>query len=200
MPDLYLSFDVETDGRSPAKNSMISLGVAAFCRLNLSWHCPDTFKVNIKPREGYPRDQLTYDEFWSKWPAKLEACSMEAQDPAVAMETLFVWLDALKVKFPTHSFVWVAGPVAFDWQWLNFYYYAFCDTTVRKLHYAGDCLSTLKRYYGKQVRSLHGQAYRDWSEQLAGRANADPHDALQDAIHQGWQWVSLLDQMNAAAA
>ncbi len=193
MPELYLSFDVETDGRSPAVNSMISLGVAAF----VDAQCEDTFKVNIQPRDGLPADAVTYQEFWSKWPAKWEACKVDAQTPPVAMEKLFVWLDALQMRYPGHRLVWVAGPIAFDWQWLNFYYYAFCDVSVRKLHYAGDCLSTLKRYWCQGVKRLHGQAYRDWCEQLAGCPNTDPHDALADAIHQGRQWVNLLREMQS---
>jgi hypothetical protein len=195
MNTIYLSFDVECDGRSPAVNSMISLGIAAFTRVpRQGWAVVSTFKVNITPIEGRPSDQVTFDEFWSKWPAKWEACKVDAKSPRDAMTGMFVWLYTLSVLHPSRKQVWVAGPAAFDWQWVNYYYYAFSGPTVHKLHYAADCLSTLKRYYCV-LRGLKGREKREFCDALAGRANADPHDALQDAIHQGWEWVHLMDEI-----
>lgn len=207
---VYLSFDIESDGRSPAHNSMISLGVAAFVKdRDGNWYCEDEFKVNIKPilvyngddirRHRREADPTTYEEFWSKWPAKWEACKVDAQEPAVAMDRLFRFLGTVAAVHPGHKMVWVAGPASFDWQWLNYYYYKFTDTTQHKLHYAADCLSTLNRYYCR-MKGIRGAEYKKFSDELAGRPNADPHDALQDAIHQGWAWVNLLDKMMTEAA
>jgi len=215
MSRIYLSFDVETDGRSPANHSMISLGIGAFIKESLVvqpdssdwkehvklWRCDRTFKVNISPIEGRSPCPVTYDEFWSKWPLKWASCQEHACLPADAMIQLFEWLNGLTSEYPDKSLIWVAGPASFDWQWLNYYYYAFSDTTKYKLTYSADCLSTLKRNYAYWIGKKTSTQKREFYAELTqGRTNEDPHDALADAVHQGWQWVGLIEHMASTAA
>jgi hypothetical protein len=192
---VYLSFDVECDGRSPATHSMISIGVAAFMvDRNAEWRY-DSFKVNLAPIPGRLPCPTTHAEFWSKHPAKYEACKVAALPPAEGMTQLFEWLDGLKQQNPRDKFKWVAGPACFDWQWLNYYYHMFVDTSKYKLHYKAECLSSVCSAY-LDSWGVQGDERKEFKEKLAGRPNADPHDALEDAIHQGWQWVNLLGCMN----
>jgi hypothetical protein len=212
---VYLSFDIEADGRSVLKNSMISIGVAAFKHDGKKWRIVAEFKQNLKPLQvgsdqvhvvdgEHTRrapDTTTMEEFWSKWPEKWEACKVDALEAGQGMARLFIWLSQLYDLYrSTHELKWVAGPATFDWNWLKTYHDMFIEPSVYsyKLPYKAECLSSVKSAY-LDSRGIKGEARKEWSKGLAGRPNADPHDALQDAIHQGWEWMNLLDDMEEFA-
>lgn len=60
--NVYFSFDVEADGPSPCRNSMMSLGVAL---LDENKTILNTWECNFKPLDGHVQDSDTM-EWWAK--------------------------------------------------------------------------------------------------------------------------------------
>ena len=59
----YLSVDIEADGPSPYKNSMLSFGVTL---LTKDKKILSKWEWNLRPLEGHEADPKTMKEFWQK--------------------------------------------------------------------------------------------------------------------------------------
>ena len=109
--EIYVSTDIETDGPTPGKHSMLSFGSAAFSHEGQL----STFTANLR----LPPDAMQNPETmnWSAtqreaWPKARE----NMRDPKSAMPDYVTWLKGLPGK-PG----FVAYPVAFDFSFRYWY-------------------------------------------------------------------------------
>lgn len=107
----YVSVDIETDGRIPSENSMLSLG-AAVCQIENG--IIDKFKVNLKPLLGASQYGPTMD-WWKKQPEAWVKSTEDAVDPNEAMNKFRGFLS----KYPKP--VCIAYPAGFDFTFIYWY-------------------------------------------------------------------------------
>lgn len=180
-PTLYLSIDIETDGPTPRKNSMLSIGVAGFLE---SGQLLGTFEANLDPFPGASPDPRTMEEFWSKFPDQYKRTREHTISPADAMHSLIEWLYTWRQEY---NLVWVAYPVVFDVGFLNSYIYEFIDNPPRIP--AIDLRSFVMGKLGVQYNKT---SKRHWPSSWFNSDFQHTHCALDDAIEQGYLFVNML--------
>jgi hypothetical protein len=113
MPaEVYVSTDVETDGRIPGPHSMLSFGSAAYLADKTLL---GTFEANLETLPGATGNPDTM-AWWGTQPEAWAACRENLRDPAEAMIDYLAWLKNLPGK-P----VFVGYPAAFDFMFVNWY-------------------------------------------------------------------------------
>src|SRR5579862_6575753 len=89
--DIYVSTDIEADGEIPGKNSMLSIGSAAYL--------PDktilgTFSINLETLPDAISDPITM-KWWRGFPDAWQACRTNLVLPEIAMQQYGEWLENL---------------------------------------------------------------------------------------------------------
>lgn len=183
---VYLSFDIEADGPSPARNNMISLGI---CGLDINCNELYRYEANILPLVDHSVDPATMARFWDKNPVAWTHATSNQITCIQAMDRLAD--DLAKLTCDGYRFVWVAQPAAYDWQWLNYYWNYAIDHDMQpsvSLGYKADCISTMFSTYVSMKKNI--DQTKLWNE-LYGH-NPSDHVAYYDARHQGYVYVKLL--------
>jgi hypothetical protein len=152
----YFIVDVEADGPIPADYSMVCFGAVLFDdALATTFHgrtrpIADRFVPEALAVSGYSREQhATFD------------------DPKNVMAEFARWLERHSKGRP----VFVSDNVAFDWQWINFYFH----------HFLGQ---NPFGFSGRRIGDLYAGLLRDASKAndwKKFRVTAHTHDPVDDA-------------------
>ncbi len=176
-PTTFVVTDIETDGHSPLRNSMLSFASVA---VDYQGKVHGEFEAVLTPRADREKDPIT-TAWWETQPEALKAATLNPKAPEVEMPRFADWVDSL----PGHK-VFAAAPIMFDGPWMDHYLDTYAGTralggpyTGRQLFRGGGvCLYTM-------AGTLRGQDYLNWGMQ---RAPADwygdvPHShmAIDDA-------------------
>ena len=179
--ELYVSVDVEADGRIPGRHSMLSFGAAAF---TIEKELVATFSANLAtlPDAGTDPEVMAW---WQKQPDAWEACRRNPRDPAEAMTDFADHLRALARTYGKPVFM--GFPAAYDFGWINWYLHAF--TGGNPFGISGLCL---KSYAAALLKTDFRRATkrnfpRRWFDRLP-----HSHVALDDAIEQGAMGINML--------
>lgn len=190
MPTIYFHFDVEANGYSPARSSMLELGI---CVTDSSGTEIDTFNEIITQRPGFSGDNDTIT--WLKNQPAVGYSSLYERlyhhpcqiDPRECMSRLekfvqkYTLSENLKFKI-----IWVASPASYDWMWLKYYWDLYIGT--QEIGYSAKCLSTAITIVG----NYHGVT--NWTEFINSLSNPHlphTHCALDDARSQAYKWFSV---------
>ncbi|MBI3463773.1 MAG: exonuclease [Planctomycetes bacterium] len=178
MSEVYVSTDVEADGRIPGPNSMVSFASAAY---SVEKQLLGTFSANLTTLPGATGDPETME--W--WHGQLEAwaaCRSDLRDPAVVMPEYVAWLKALPGK-P----VFVAYPAAYDFMFVYWYLIRFAGESPFS-HSALDIKTYAMALLGVGYRASNkGNMPREWFDDLP-----HSHVALDDALGQGALFCNML--------
>ena len=178
MAEIYVSTDIETDGRIPGPNSMLSFGSAAF---TADKQLVSTFTANLHFLPGATGDPETMT-WWATLPKAWAACRTDLRDPAEAMPDYVKWVKGLSGK-P----VFVAYPAGFDFLFMYWYMIRFAGESPFS-HSALD----MKTY----AMVLMGCDYREATKRNMPKKwfskHPHTHKALDDAIEQGELFCSML--------
>ncbi len=187
MPEaeLFISVDIEADGRIPGRNSMLSFGSAAF---TLDKTIIDSFTVNLEFLPGASGDPETL-AWWRRFPEAWAAARESTEDPAEALPRYADHLEALARTHGRPTFV--GFPAAFDFAWINWYLHRFAGRN--PLGTSGLCLKTLAAALLKcPFRQATKRRFpRRWFDDLP-----HSHVALDDAIEQGALGVNMLRELH----
>jgi DNA polymerase III epsilon subunit-like protein len=108
----YIIVDVEADGPIPYKYSMVSFGA-----IILDNSLDKTFLGETKP----------ISDLWIPDALKVSGISrdqhLKFNDPKEVMEDFTKWIK----KNSTGNHIFISDNPAFDWQWINYYFYTFLD-------------------------------------------------------------------------
>jgi DNA polymerase III alpha subunit (gram-positive type) len=178
FPEIYVSTDIETDGRDPGNNSMLSIGSAAyFADKTLI----STFSANLETLPDAIGDSETM-KWWGTQPEAWAACRKDCVSPVVAMKDYLEWLEQLPGRI-----IFVAYPLAFDYPFVTYYLRKFTDKNP-----FGFSAIDIRSY----IMGLRGKDYRHSGiEYLPKRFFDDlphTHVALDDALEQGALFCNLL--------
>ncbi len=190
MPEreLFISVDIEADGRIPGRNSMLSFGSAAF---TLDKELVARFAVNLETLPGAEGDPETL-AWWKKFPEAWAAAREDPEDPATALPRYAAHLEALGRDLggnrgrPT----FIGFPAAYDFAWINWYLHRFAGRN--PLGISGLCLKTL----GAALLKL---PFREATKRRFPRRwfddQAHNHVALDDAVEQGAMGINMLREL-----
>jgi len=110
--EIYISTDVEADGKIPGVSSMLSFGSAAYtAEKNLI----ATFSANLQPLPDAHPDPETM-AWWQTQPEAWQRCREHLEDPVVVMQNYYDWLNSFQ-KSP----VFLGYPAAYDFMWIYWY-------------------------------------------------------------------------------
>ena len=152
----YVIVDVESDGPIPGEFSMVSFGAVVFDEtLNRTFYgkthpISDRFIPEALAVSGFSREQ--HESF---------------DDPKSVMELFANWLNAESKGRP----VFVSDNVAFDWQFINYYFHKFCGRNPFGFsgHRIGDLYAGLVKDASKAT---------EWKKY---RVTAHTHNPVDDA-------------------
>lgn len=154
QPVTFVVTDVETDGHSPLRNSMLSFASVA---LSYDGTRLGEFETVLQTRTDRAPDPLT--TAW--WETQPEAYIAATKDPKPAKSEMLHFADW--VESLPHDKVFCAAPIMFDGPWIDHYLDTFAQTRAlggpfggRQLFRGGGvCLYTM-------AGTLRGQDYLNW--------------------------------------
>ena len=179
--EVYISTDVETDGKIPGPNSMLSLGAAAFS--------PDgrrlgTFQRNLETlpeAQGDPDTMAwwgTQDEAWT-------AIRKDPEPPAKVMADYVAWVRSFGGK-P----VFVSYPACFDF--LFTYWYLIRFTGDSPFSHSGLDIKTLAM--AAMGTPYRGSTKRNMPKRWLSK-HPHTHVPVDDAVDQGELFFAILREL-----
>lgn len=177
-PEIYVSTDVEADGRIPGPSSMLSFGSAAF---TAGGELLSTFSANLALLDGAEGDPGTL-AWWRQNQAAWDATRVAVQPPEKAMRDYVAWLKSLPGK-P----VFVGYPAAYDFMFVYWYLMRFTGESPFS-HSALD----IKTYAMAVLRKPYREATKRHMPKRWFSEAPHTHVALDDAIEQGRLFCSML--------
>lgn len=111
-PTSFVVVDIEADGPDPGRHSMLSFGAAA---VDAEGRSRGDFTANLAPVPGHEQDAGTM-AWWHTEPEAWRETTRDPRDPAAVMTAFADWVRALP-----GTPVFVAHPLTFDGQWIDWY-------------------------------------------------------------------------------
>jgi hypothetical protein len=184
--EVFVSTDVEADGRIPGPNSMLSFASVAFAEDGTE---VSSFSRNLELLEGASGDVDTM-AWWRGQPDAWAACRRDLVAPALAMNDYAAWLEGLDGK-P----VFVGYPAAFDFLFVYWYLIRFAGRSPFS-HSALDIKSYAMAVLGTRFHLASKRNMpRRWFPDLK-----HSHIALDDAREQGLLFLAMVQEHRAAMA
>lgn len=178
LPEIYVSTDIETDGWVPGKNSMLSIGSAAYFSDKTLL---GTFTANLERLADADSEPETM-KWWRSQPEAWGACRKDCVSPKKAMQDYLDWLLQLPGKI-----IFVAYPLTFDYPFVSYYLNRFAGKNP-----FGFAAIDIRSY----AMGLRGKDYRQSGMNYLPKRLFDdlPHShiALDDALEQGALFCNLL--------
>ena len=190
---LYLAFDVETDGSNPLLNNMFSIGMAGILK---DKSVVFEYQANIQELPDHKPDSSTM-AFWTK-PENIAVFNQLHLNSRHYMEVFKDISDHLNKLSEKYIIQFVAYPSCFDWMFFKCYYELFKsnsdDHDTYNLGYSCEDTNTLWNVYEK----THRLSWEDELEILESfrDVNDHKHEPLSDAKTQGKFHVHLLHLLN----
>jgi len=181
MSEIFISADIEADGKLVAVNSMLSLGSVAFTVDLAGYHQISTFEENLLELPGAIRD-VDVMEWWKGFPDSWKRIRENAEDPAIVMKRYLTWIKSLNSKCAL-----VADPAAYDFMWI--YWYLLRFTGERPFGWSALCARTYAMCMLKEEGWVHFS-----KKSIPARFKSDhPHDhtPLNDSIQQGQEFAAM---------
>lgn len=180
MHEIYVSTDIETDGRIPGPNSMLSLGSAAYTS---NKKLLGTFSANLETLPGAIGDASTM-EWWKTQPEAYKACRENLETPKAAMTRYLSW-----VKNLPGPPVFVGYPAGFDFLFVYWYLIKFVDESpfsFSALDIKSYACAVLKSEYRNTTKRMMP---KNWFSK-----SKHNHIAVDDAVEQGELFCNILAQ------
>lgn len=178
MSEIYLSTDIEADGRIPGINSMLSFATAAY---TADKKLLGTFSANLFTLPDAVTDPDTM-EWWKTQPDAWAECQRDRQDPKKVMTDYVAWLKGLPGEL-----IFVGYPAAYDFLFVYWYIMRFAGESpfsYSALDIASYVMAVLKIDYSDVSKSTMP---KEWFDPIP-----HTHKALDDAIGQGALFCNIL--------
>ena len=178
--EIYVSIDIETDGRIPGEYSMLSLGAVA---LQADGVEVSQWYANFELLPGARQDPDTM-QFWAQHQEFYDATRTDLMSPADGMQSFRLWLMGLPGR-P----VAVAHPAGFDFTWV--YWYLIKFTQGSPISFSCIVMKTM-------AMMITGEDYakstkRNWPRHWFHPTLQHNHHALTDAREQGYSFIQMLN-------
>lgn len=177
-----ISIDVETDGPTPIKNNLLSIGLCGLTNEGVEKYA---VKYNIKPLEGHAQDEQTM-KFWGNFPETWDAINKNQQD---YKDVFCIISNELRALSKNYKIVFTAGPACFDWMFFKCYYELANDGSFHDIGFQCYCQSTTWNLL-KKIKKISPEKGHAFKEQFT---KDNLHDSLSDARNQAKFYNFILD-------
>lgn len=180
--EIYLSLDIEADGRVPGISSMLSFGIAAY-DINKNYLGSFERNLDLLPNaKPHPETEL----FWRDNMDAYNVTRVNTVAPYNAMSDCAKWIADIRKTFGKNVTV-VGYPATFDYMFYNWYMVAFLGQNSMGFG-AMDVKSYAMAMLKKTFRSTTKRAMpRHWFDNFP-----HTHVALDDALEQGALTVNMI--------
>lgn len=186
----YFVTDIECDGPSPLKNSMLSFATVV---VREDGELCGEFEAVLQPRADKQSDARTM-QFWEAHPDAWSAATLNPEPPSQVMNRFAAWVERYSGK---RSFA--ARPVAFDGIWIDHYLREFTDSYLLDVPYWGRCIFTAGALdIGTYISGIFGR-----TDLVAGeipRSWLGDHEHTHRAIDDARGYAALLSRLLRLAA
>lgn len=180
--EIYLSLDIEADGRVPGISSMLSFGIAAY---DINKNYLGSFERNLDLLPNAKPHPET-DKFWADNPEAYKITRVNPVAPYNAMTDCAKWINDIKKTFGKTVTV-VGYPATFDYMFYNWYMVAFLGQNTMGFG-AMDVKSYAMAMLKKTFRNTTKRAMpRHWFDNFP-----HSHVALEDAKEQGALCMNMI--------
>lgn len=181
---IFISTDVEADGKVPTQNSMLSFASAAY---DINKNLLGTFSVNLEEFPGAKPDPNTMTDFWFRSEENktaYEATRKNLKSPKQAMIEYKAWIETFGPNF-----AFVGYPAPYDFMWVSFYFLYFLGESPfshsRCLDAKSFAMAALKK---KQLgHATKRNMPTNWFDNIK-----HTHIAEDDAVEQGALFINML--------
>jgi hypothetical protein len=186
--EIYLSCDIESDGKIPGMYSMLSFGSAAF---EPNGKMLDTYSANLETLPGAKQDPDTM-EWWKGQPEAWAAHRKDTRTPEVVMPEFVEWVKKVSGRDRP---VFVGYPAGYDFTFMYYYMIAFAGESPFSFS-ALDIKSFAMAILNSEFRNT---TKRSFPKSWFGKSRHS-HVALDDAIEQGELFCNILAAAKAKKA
>jgi hypothetical protein len=180
--EIYISFDVESNGPIPGEFSILSVGAIT---LTPQGQELGTFYANLDPLPGAQQDPDTMN--WrEKNQSAYDATRVNTLDPALAMKNFVDWVN----QFPYQP-VAVASPAGYDWTFLYWYLIKFAGISP----FSFSCLDMKTLAISLMKTTYRKSNKRNWPKHWHSNF-PHTHNGLDDAREQGHSFIFMLNDMH----
>lgn len=179
--EIYISFDVESDGPIPGEYSMLSMGAVA---LNSQGEELNTFYANFDLLPGAQQHPDTM-AWWRNNQAAYDQTRVDLQDPQIAMKSFVDW-----VKLQPGNPVAVASPAGYDWTFLYWYMIKFAGESP----FSFSCLDMKTLAMSLIGCNYRQSTKRNWPKHWHSKL-PHTHHGLDDAREQGSSFIRMLEDL-----
>lgn len=160
---VYIVTDIEADGPTPGRNSMIAFASVA---VTAKGEEKGVFEAVLQPLAGAAPDPDTLAWFKTQ-PEAWAAATTDPRPPADVMADYVHWVRGFEV-----GRIFTAFPIAFDGVWIDFYLKRFTPYTLVAGHYVTD-----------RLFDSAGLCLRSYAAAITGRA---PWDCTPASFPPAW--------------
>lgn len=184
--EIYLSCDVEADGRIPGRNSMLSFGISA---ITINKEVISSFTRNLKTLPGAIEDPDTM-EFWRENPVAWDETTRNPQDPEKAMRECFTWIMKLRNDTGLKP-VLMAFPGGYDFMFFHWYMNYFASHNP-----CGWSVLCIKSYAAAHLKiDFSNSTKRNFPKRWFQAGLPHTHVAIDDATEQGALAINLMREV-----
>lgn len=180
--EIFVSTDIEADGKIPGPSSMISLGSGAFTiGDDFEITLIDQYSVNLEELPNAGTDPETM-AFWKENQTAWDINRLNKVPPKEAMTKYVNWLKSLPGPV-----VFTAWPATYDFLFVYWYLIMFAGES--PFEWSGLDARTYFMAMIKKEKWIDmsiNEVPKDWSPK-----NPHPHVAVYDAIEQGWMFCNM---------
>jgi DNA polymerase III alpha subunit (gram-positive type) len=186
--ELYISFDVETDGPTPMINNLLQIGLCGLLKDGTEIFSKE---YNIKPLPNHIPDKDTLD-FWlnneKAWNF-IHENQVDYRDAFLDLSNKLFELSNL------YNFVFVAWPSCFDWMFFKSYYEMarIENKTMYDIGFKCTCASTIDKLH--KLVNLQNHKLLNKNKNLCDIASFDKniiHTGLYDSRLQGHSFLQSM--------
>jgi hypothetical protein len=184
---VFISVDIETTGPTPYNGEILSIGAVPVHDRWKNLKSAPAFSMNLM--QVTMAKSVDTMKWWEQWPLQWSRHRDGQQPPNVAMAQFAKWLSDITAK-P----IFVAWPAAFDFGFINYYFWKHCS--YNPFGYSPVCLKNFTLGKLNRPKALIGN--REEAEMPEGwlvtpeDIGLISHIALDDAIAQGYMLQHVL--------
>ncbi|MCK9529503.1 MAG: exonuclease [Gammaproteobacteria bacterium] len=180
--EIYLSLDIEADGRVPGISSMLSFGLAAY---DMDKNYLGSFERNLDLLPNAKPHPET-EKFWEDNQEAYDITRINMVKPYDAMMDCSKWINDIRQTFKGKPTV-VGYPATFDYMFYNWYMCAFLGNNAMGFG-ALDVKSYAMAMLKKTFRNTTKRAMpREWFD-----AFPHTHVAIEDSLEQGALTINMI--------
>jgi hypothetical protein len=177
--EIFVSTDIEADGKFPGMSSMLSFASYA---VDEEGNFISSFEANLHQLPDAKPDSMTLD-WWSSQPEAWAACRENIEHPEIVFPEYVKWLESLGRKV-----VFVGYPATYDFTWIYYYLLRFTDRSP-----FGFSALDIKSY----AMAVLGSKWSETNKRLFPKSWFAPntkhtHKAIDDAKEQALLFINIL--------